>query len=816
MSRSYFLTLLLSFFFSSLQAQVQTPKEFLGYTLGETFSRHHQVVDYFKHLEATSSYLELSPYGTTQEGRLLQLAFISSPENLANLEAIRETHLQNSGSLPGAKNDNKSIVWLSYNVHGNESSSTEASMKTAHALITQYQDWLKDTIVIIDPCINPDGRDRYVNFYKQTRSQPYDPLPFTREHREGWQNGRTNHYIFDLNRDWAWLTQKESQQRVQRYNEWLPHIHVDFHEQGINSPYYFAPAAEPLHEVVTDFQKNFQDAIGKNHAKYFDQKGWFYFTKQRFDILYPSYGDSYPMYLGAIGMTYEQAGGGRAGLGINNNENIELTLVDRIEHHYTTGISTVEMAAKNKTTLNTNYQNYYEDKDLKYKNFILEGPKDRLNELASFLSKHQIKSFSLQKKTNVKGYDYQKQKMGTSSFSKNTLVIPTNQVKGKMAHVLMEPKTHLNDSLTYDITAWSLPYAYGLKAMASSANLTESKPFESLHSISNSLSEEAYGYAFSYHSFKDMQFLASLLKSGFGVRYNRVPITNSGTQWDQGSLFILKGDNTKKENHLDQLEQLADEFNRKMIPITTGYSSQGPDLGADELVLIKAPRVGILRSNQSSPYNYGEIWHFFEQQLNYPLHQIDESRLEIALSEIDQLIIPDGYYQKWSNSSTENKVMEWVRKGGKIIAVAGALNQFANTDFFNLKEKESDEIDTTEIPYSKLERTAISEMTTGSIYEAQLDPTHPLSFGLDRYYTLKLRDRAFSFLEGGSNPATLSANSQPVAGFVGYKALEKQKKSLVFGEESKGRGSLIYLTDNVLFRGFWYSGKMIFCNAVFF
>ena len=344
-------------------------------------------------------------------------------------------------------------------------------MKTAHALLTKYKDWLQDTVIILDPCINPDGRDRYVNFYKQHRSFPYDDNRHAREHNESWHNGRTNHYIFDLNRDWAWLTQVESQQRLTQYNQWLPHIHVDFHEQGINSPYYFAPAAEPLHEVITDFQKEFQDALGKNHARYFDKEGWFYFTKQHFDILYPSYGDSYPMYLGAIGMTYEQAGGGVAGLGVQNDENIELTLKDRIKHHYTTGISTVEMAVKNRIKLNKNYQEYYSDKDLKYKNFILEGNQDQMNALAQFFKKHNIESTRLAKNSSVRGFDYQSQKNGSTSFSKNALVISTDQTKGKMAHILLEPNTKLNDSLTYDITAWSLAYAYGLKANATQENV---------------------------------------------------------------------------------------------------------------------------------------------------------------------------------------------------------------------------------------------------------------------------------------------------------------------------------------------------------
>lgn len=800
----------------SLNAQLQSPKEFLGYELGTRFSRHHQVVDYFQQLEQNSPQIQLVPYGKTNEGRLLQLAFISSPENLKNLEAIRTAHLQNSGSVAGAKNDDKSIVWLSYNVHGNESSSTEASMKTAYALLTQYPEWLKDTVVIIDPCINPDGRDRYVNFYNQTRSLPYDSNRNTREHNEGWHNGRTNHYSFDLNRDWAWLTQVESQQRLKQYNRWLPHIHVDFHEQGINSPYYFAPAAEPLHEMITDFQKSFQDALGKNHARYFDKEGWFYFTKQRFDLLYPSYGDSYPMFLGAIGMTYEQAGGGGAGLGVVNDENIELTLKDRILHHYTTGISTVEMAVKNKTQLNQNYQDYFSDKDLKYKNFILEGPEDQLNTLAQFFDQHQIESQRLSKNSTVKGYDYQKQKNTTTAFSKNALVISTNQTKGKMAQILLEPYTKLNDSLTYDITAWSLTYAYGLKANATKENV-ETTPFQTTQpKTSNSVQEGTYGYALTYQSFTDSQLLAALLKNGLGVRYNSVPITNSGKRWESGSLFILKGDNLNDSNYIQKLKQLADQYGQNLHPIETGYSEKGPDLGADELILIKAPRVAVLRSDNTSTYRYGEVWHFFEQQLEYPLMQVNENRLPRMLSEIEVLIIPGGYYSKWSNSDSEKELLDWVAKGGKIIALSQALDLFSDTDLFELKKKEDPTQDTTAIPYSELERNEISEITTGSVFEATLDKTHPLSFGVKRYYTLKLDATAYDLLENEGNAFTLSSEASAVAGFIGHLAKDNQKKSLLFGQERFGRGNLIYLVDNLLFRGFWYSGKQVFSNALFF
>ena len=241
----------------------------------------------------------LKEYGRTYEGRPLLLAYVATPDNHAQLEMIREDNLRRAGMLEGTPTTEIAITWLSYNVHGNEANSTEASMATIYDLVkngSESAKWLENSVVIIDPCINPDGRDRYVNFYWQYGNMPYNPDPQTAEHSEPWPGGRPNHYLFDLNRDWAWQTQIESKERIKEYNEWMPHIHVDFHEQGYNSPYYFAPAARPYHELISNWQVEFQETIGRNHARYFDENNWFYFTKQRFDLLYPSYGDTYPMY----------------------------------------------------------------------------------------------------------------------------------------------------------------------------------------------------------------------------------------------------------------------------------------------------------------------------------------------------------------------------------------------------------------------------------------------------------------------------------------------------------------------------------------
>jgi hypothetical protein len=260
--------------FGSLFSQnIKSPSEFLGYEIGSRFTRHHKVVDYFKYVSSTLSNVKLEKYGETNEHRPLYLTYISSQKNINNLENIRKDNLSQTGILKGNSDNKIAIVWLSYNVHGNEASSTEASMLTIYELVTTKKAWLENTVVIMDPCINPDGRDRYVNWYNQVRSSPYNIAQDAKEHHEPWPKGRPNHYLFDLNRDWAWATQIESQQRIKIYNKWMPHIHVDFYEQGINSPYYFAPAAEPFHEIITEWQRDFQTQIGKNHASYFDREG---------------------------------------------------------------------------------------------------------------------------------------------------------------------------------------------------------------------------------------------------------------------------------------------------------------------------------------------------------------------------------------------------------------------------------------------------------------------------------------------------------------------------------------------------------------
>ncbi len=806
----------LLFFTISIAQELKSPSEFLGYELGTQFTRHHEVVDYYQYLaETASNRVQLVEYGKTNERRPLLLAYVSAAANMQNLENIREAHLKSTQGQSGA---DKAIVWLSYNVHGNESVSMEASMQTIYALLTEKSAYLDNTVVIIDPCINPDGRDRYANWYNQYKNTPFNTDPNSKEHHEGWWNGRSNHYMFDLNRDWAWLTQVESRHRLKKYNQWLPHVHADFHEQGINNPYFFAPAAEPYHEVITDFQRDFQVTIGKNHAKYFDAQGWFYFTKEVFDLFYPSYGDTYPTYNGAIGMTYEQGGGGRAGLGVITRIGDTLTLQDRIAHHLTTGLSTVEIAAKNAAKLNEEFLKFHTSKNYKYKSYVLKGDADRLKALSELLDQHEIQ-YGTANNGTIKGFNYATGRNGSMRVSDQSMVVSTDQTKGTLVKVLFEPDAKLSDSLTYDITAWSLPYAYGLEAVASETRLPSNPmtPWK-VHTSGDTGEADAYAFLTDWSSMNDARFLADLLQRGIRVRYAQKPFTLDGRSYERGSLIITKADNKGNANFLADLGACAERHSKSLTATTTGFVEQGKDFGSSYVEMVPKIKVAVLAGNPTSTYRFGEIWHFFEKQLHYPLTVVDSDYMDqVDFSNYQILILPGGWYGNFFDKDKLAELKKWVANGGKLIAMGGAIKGIDGEDGFGitLREMGKDSTETAIYPYDEGQRERIKSAITGAVFKAKVDNTHPLAYGYpNTYFTLKLGNDAFEYLDGGT-VAYIENDTVPISGFAGSKAQKQIGESLIFGVEQHGQGQVVYMVDNPLFRGFWENGKLFFANAIF-
>ena len=841
MKRILLSTLLLFSLAGFAQTQLQSPEQFLGYQLGDRFTRHHRVVDYFKHVDEILPNVKVTQYGETYEHRPLIYAVIASPENFANLEQIRQDNLKRAGVLEGAPSANKvAIVWLSYNVHGNEANSMEASMKTLYELVNpsnaKTKEYLKNTVVIIDPCINPEGRDRYANFYNQYGNFPPNSSGDAKEHREPWPGGRANHYLFDLNRDWAWETQIESQSRIKVYNEWMPHVHVDFHEQGHNNPYYFAPAAEPFHDVISNWQREFQTMIGRNNAKYFDEQGWLYFTKEVFDLYYPSYGDTYPTYSGAIGMTYEQGGGGYGGLSITTREGDLLTLKDRLTHHYTAGISTVEITSLNATRVVDEFEKYGKDNAgapaAPYKTYVIKGDNnpDKINQITKWMDTHLVKYGHPSAGKAARGFDYQTQTTNNFNLTTDDIVINVYQPKSRFITTLFEPQSRLSDSATYDITAWNLMYNYDLKAFALNERVNVGKAFAPKIVDNSTIAAKPYAYIFKYEGLRDVEFLAALLQKNVKVRSVTKAFTLAGLNFEPGTLLVTRRNNESLADFDNVVQSVAKEKGRKIYTTTTGFVDKGKDFGSGYVNYIKAPKIAALFGEQTSSLNSGEIWHFFEQQLHYPITQLGTEYFKsIDLKKYDVLIVPEGYNYRLFDESTLEQISTWVSGGGRLIVIANGLKSFAEKKGFALspyttdaekteaekKEKEMKEKDAL-THYEDGERKQLSESISGAIYKVTLDKSHPLAFGMkDFYYTLKTNELRYGYLEDGWNVGVIKGNAKPVQGFAGKNINKKMSNSLVFGVEEKGQGSVVYLVDNPLFRCFWESGKMIFSNAVF-
>ena len=854
MKHTIVFTALLSAAFS-VCAQVPTPAEFLGYELGERFTRHHNVVDYAQTLAAESPKATWEAYGRTSEYRELGVLIVTSESNLVRLDALRAANLaRTEGKGLAADDPGVAFVYLSYNVHGNEAVCTEAALRTMHALVSgkdagdgDVASWLDRTVVIIDPCVNPDGRDRYVAFQDRTTGLLPDANPSTVEHDEPWPGGRSNHYMFDMNRDWAWQTQRETKGRVSAYRRWMPQVHVDFHEQGVNSPYYFAPAAEPYHKIISPWQRKCQEHIGGNNARWFDARGALYFTREVFDLFYPAYGDTWPLYNGAVGMTYEQGGSSRAGRAITTSLGDTLTLAYRILNHHESGLSTVEESARRAEELVAEFAAYHlknvEDPFGDYAGYVFPAEQDRskMEELLRILDANGIVYGTVPAASSVTAYDYASGRTSKRAVRAGDLLIDAHQPHGGILQVLMDPDPELSDSMTYDITAWALPHAMGLQALALTTRLKSVAAWSSdaLAALDQAAVANPYGWVLPGGGSHAVRGLAALLAEGVTVRRADSGFSMEGHLFAAGDFVITRRNNENVRDLDASVQRAGQAAGVTPVAVKSGRVSTGYDFGSSHYDPIQAPRIATVSGEGVSSLSAGEIWYHFEENLKYPIHRVGAVD-ELDLDNLDVVILPSGWYRM--DDSERNDLAAWVRGGGQLVAVGGACSAFSGRDGWGLNrygEGERAEVQAEEdrvqeaadernahdnaaqgldpLPFAAQGRDRLRYDLPGAIFRAAVDDTHPLADGYgSEYMTLRTSGRRFAALEEG-NVAVLPPGDEgrPFSGHAGEMSIPAQKGSLVAGVHNMGRGSVVYLVDNPLFRAFWKSGHRFFDNAVF-
>ena len=827
--------LLISFLFLCglyTQAQIKSPSEFLP-NYGKQITFHYQMESYFNHLVKESSLIKHHVYGQTNEERNLNVYFVSTPENLTNLDQIRNNNLSAIGlsNQTNQKIGDKLIVWISFSVHGNEYAGMESAMTVAYELLNpgnkETKEWLKNTIVILDPCENPDGQSRYANWLREISGKKTHPGLSDREHMEVWPGGRYNHYVFDLNRDWAWQTQVESQKRIALYNQWMPQVHADIHEMGYESPYFFPPSAEPLHEFIDQYQKDFHFSLGKNIAAKFDKENWLYNTRERFDLFYPSYGDTYPTYNGAVGMTLEQGGIG-AGREIKLANGTHLTTKDRLTHHAKAVLTIIETASNQSDQLLKGFRGFMTNSRKKtkgvYATYVMKNnPKSE--QLVELLKKNGIEYSYANANQKTIGYNYKTKKDNAFSIEPNDLIIKADQPRGVMTQVLFEPNQKLNDSLSYDITAWDLPLAYGLEGYALKNSVAIGTKAE-IEKKQLNAPEKVYAFHIPWNNRTSAKIVSQLLQNGIKVRTAAQKAVFGDVIVESGGLIVSKGDNptiTNFEKTVGNLIQSKADYNY----LTSGFSVNARDLGGENFSLIKMPKILLLSGKGVNPTEFGAVWHYLDEVIQYPTSIVDVSNLgRIDWSEYNTLILADGNYNFSEDFSKQ--LENWIAKGGKVIAMSEALSQFEKTESYALRVFASDEEKTKSenaakekelksrlLDYHNHERRLISSSIPGAIIENSIDASHPLAFGLgSNYFSLKTDARKYSLLTNASNVIYVPKNYRSY-GFIGHELKKELAETVTFAVEKKNKGTLIYMIDNPLFRGFWENGILLFSNALF-
>ncbi len=831
-----------------------SPKDVLGYDIGERFTPPDALVRYMDALAAAApDRVQVRRYGETQEGRPLLQVVIASPPNLARLDEILAEHrklIDPDLSAAEAKRiaaEVPAVLYFSYGVHGNESSSSEAAIWTAWDLArgsSETAGVLDSAIVVIDPAVNPDGRARYVEFYKQARGATPNPDPASREHDEPWPGGRYNHYLFDMNRDWSWMMQAPTRARLATWDYWSPQVHVDFHEMSPRSTYFFFPAAKPVNPIYPKSILDWAEYFGRANAAAFDTHGWRYFTRGTYDFFYPGYGDSWPGLTGAIGMTYEQAGGGSAGLAYARPDGDTLTLRDRAMHHRTTGEATARAAAARKTALLEDYAAFHRSVDEGQPDFLIVPGEDpaRAEALVAVLEDEGIRVERAASSLRADGRS-NTDAGRRSDFPAGTFLVRARQPRGRLAVTLLQPETHLDATFSYDISAWSLPFAYGVSAYAvdavpSSAGWQAARryprAFQGVAAAGNAAraaeipgadaagaptaasgAGEPYGYLVA-PGFAAWPALVRYLENGGRATVLDEGFTLDDRTWAPGTVFLRR----MPGRSLNDAVAVAG-LGGRAVAVSTGLTPEGNDLGTGDAYPLRLPQVGVIAGEGVFASSYGAHWYFLEQMLGLPFDALLTSALERTdLSDYDVLVLPEARPSK----AVVDRLAEWVKGGGTLVAVGSGARAVADP-VAGIRIRESPKDTTSDLSRALRGRDAREledweQEVPGTILPVALDPANPLAFGAgvdgdpSRLFILHSTDWGFEPSDTFETAGYFPEDLPKVSGVISSRNLEKLSQSAWLVTRRVGQGRVVLFADDPLFRAFWYSGFQPYVNAL--
>lgn len=814
----------------SFDSTITTPDEYLGYGVGDWHVRHDQLTGYMKLLASQSNRIQLKVIGHSHERRQQLLLAISTPENIANLESIRAKHVAQITDT-SMKPSGPSVAYFGYSIHGNEPSGSNAALLFAYFLAAaqspELEEKLANTVVLLDPSLNPDGLDRFASWANSNRGMVLSTDANTREHAQAWPYARTNHYWFDLNRDWLLLQHPESRNRIREFHYWKPNLLMDYHEMGTHSTYFFQPGVPSRKHPLTPKQNvTLTEKVATFHQKSFDAAGQLYFSEEDFDDFYYGKGSTYPDANGAVGILFEQASSrGHAQDSINGL----LTFSETIRNQLTTSFTSFAASVEMRDELLSYQQSFYKlsDKEAskdKVKGYILSEAHDktRFELLLNLFEQHQINVYPLTKDAEVDNKVFN---------AEHSYFVPLRQTQYRLIKAMFSTQKRFENNTFYDISSWTMPFAFNIDFRPVTSlrrvSFDDKAPFVTAEKQAADALPEAYAYAISWDDYRAPELLQSLLENNLRVRVATKPFSarfdkqsDALKQYSAGTLLIPA--KIQDNEHWKSVLTTAMQTTKVAVQPLVSGSTEGIDLGSRSMLPLHAPKVLLVGGEGSSQYEVGEVWYYMDRYLKLAPSIVDMSRLNrVELTHYTHIVFVDGRYSTLSESFV-TKLKRWVKAGGVAIGQKGGSEWLSDNGLLNVRyvsKKQMKELyDTDGLAYGEQADLASKQRIAGAIFANKLDLTHPLAYGYHNSMLPTFKNNTVSFvtpMEPFFNVAKYT-KAPLLSGYADDTNVQKIASGSSIVAHSLGKGSVIATTDVLNFRGFWYGTSRIFSNAIYF
>jgi hypothetical protein len=798
---------------------IPTPTEVLGHEVGKWHVSHDKLSEYMRTLAAASERIQIENRGKTYEDRPLFLLTITSENNHKKLDQIKIDHI--ALTEPEGENLDTSImpavVYQGFSIHGNEPSGANAGLLVAYHLAASQSDQvaelLENTVILFDPSFNPDGLQRFSQWANTHKAQNITPDSNDREYSETWPRGRTNHYWFDMNRDWLPVQLNESKARIASFIDWLPNVLTDHHEMGTNETFFFQPGIQSrVNPLTPKKNQELTMAIGKFHEKALNKIGSLYYTEEDYDDFYYGKGSTYPDVNGSIGILFEQASSrGHA----QETANGLLTFPFTIRNQFTAALSTLEAAQALRKDLLDYQRDFYnnaraEGLKNREKAIVFGNQKDASTSyrLAEVLMRHDIKVHRLNKNFQKGGKQYPQE---------NSFIVPLTQKKQRLVQAIFSEQTTFKDSLFYDVSAWTLSHAFDVNmTKVRDLNTAGEKLTQIERPKVKNVEQAAYAYLFEGHGYLTPKAIYQLLDAGVRVKVGMQPFSLEGRSYDYGSIMIPVANQAISENKLFALmQEVATTAEINIHSVSTGLT-RGIDLGSRNFETIKKPKVALLVGDSVRSYDAGEIWYLMDTQYDMPVTKLDVKSIKYRdISKYTHIVLPS--YNGGLLNDAKEKLSAWIKNGGHLIAYRDAV-KWANKQELIEEEFREKELVAEDVSFVNQGKFKGAQAIGGAIFNSRIDRSHPINFGIeDDYLALFRNSKIFMEPEENSYDNPIQYTQDPIlSGYISEEQLELLKGSVPFKVKSKGRGSILLMTDNTNFRAFWLGTQQLYANMLFY